>query len=78
MKKIKNVICDIESLLLRVECINSLAFILWDSMVNGGFSVTEETHGMSAYLLSMQTQEIKNDLEKALNLLCEGAKELKA
>lgn len=59
----------IEEVYERVEMLNSMAFVLWDSMVNGISEPDANLHGNLACLVSDETAEVKKELEEIKRLL---------
>ena len=60
----------IEEVYDRVEMLNSMAFVLWDSMVNGISEPDVNLHGNLACMVSDETEEIKRLLEERKAVLC--------
>lgn len=59
----------IEEVYERVEMLNSMAFVLWDSMVNGISEPDANLHGNLACLVSDETAAVKKELEEIKRLL---------
>lgn len=59
----------IEEVYDRVEMLNSMAFVLWDSMVNGISEPDANLHGNLACLVSDEAAAVKKELEEIKRLL---------
>lgn len=59
----------IEEVYERVEMLNSMAFVLWDSMVNGISEPDVNLHGNLARMVSDETAAVKKELEEIKRLL---------
>lgn len=59
----------IEEVYDRVEMLNSMAFVLWDSMVNGISEPDANLHGNLACLVSDEAAAVKKELEEIKGLL---------
>lgn len=59
----------IEEVYDRVEMLNSMAFVLWDSMVNGISEPDANLHGNLACMVSDEAAAVKKELEEIKRLL---------
>lgn len=75
MTKIQKAIINIEHLTLKMESINSLAYLLWDSITNsyGGFN--PDFHKGGVLLLSELTDSFTTEFHQAFEALHQSIKE---
>lgn len=59
----------IEEVYERVEMLNSMAFVLWDSMVNGISEPDANLHGNMASLVSDEAAAVKKELKEIMEMM---------
>ena len=75
MAKIWDATHTIEKLVLKMELIDSLAVMLWDSMANGDGGTDPELYSNGVLMLSDQISAFKKELREAFQTLHQNVKE---
>ena len=77
MTKIQEVVNTIETLALKAEMIDSLAYVLWDSMANKCEEPKPGVYSNGVLMLSDQINALKKELREAFQTLHQSVKEIK-
>ena len=75
MTKIQEAIINIEYLTLKMESINSLAYLLWDSLANSCNGFDPTLHANGAFLLRDLTDSFTTEFQQAFEALHQSVKE---
>lgn len=78
MEEIKNAAFAMEQITMKVAMVESLAYLLWDSMADGRNELDERIYGNTALLLYEQVKETNAELQKAVKSIFAGLGEARA
>lgn len=76
MEKINEAFQTLGELEVRVNGIVGLSFLLWESIAEGNFDITADTHGSAAYLLNTEIKAIHDELRNIEDMLSDGLREV--
>lgn len=68
----------LESLDLDIDCMESLSFLLWQSLAEYSTELDRDIHGNAAYMLNKKIEQIHDALHDIGDLLSDGLKEVRA
>lgn len=75
--KLWKVECELENLILDTEKLYSIAFVNWDSLVNGSFAPDSEIYGNAAFAIEGLIADVLKKMNDIFNELHETTKEIK-
>lgn len=76
MEKINEAFQALGELKVRIDGIVGLSFLLWESIAEGNFVITADTHGGAAYLLNKEITAIHDELHNIEDMLSDGLRDV--